>query len=224
MFSIRTNRPPEYRQPGHSQGETALKDNFARFFEWGLGLKNPIRQIPEIGERLGFGARVHPLGFVVVYLSEKGRGEMTPEICGVVRANLYPYGVVLNDDIHSHGFDFYSGVIQGELTNTRYFPDWSQRAPDGEGYIGYEGRVDTQGNNRTVRCTDATILISEPEVHGLERGQTYTMSPKDSFHAVDVEADIQTATIFCKTPNFWGHEGISLTLRRATEPPVPSEY
>jgi hypothetical protein len=93
-------------------------------------------------------------------------------------------GVELKDDIHSHGFDFFSGVIAGELTNTRYFPDWKDRVTLGEGLIGYEGRVDIRGNNETVRATDAIIAMPRSEAEELERGQTYTMPPKNHFHAV----------------------------------------
>jgi hypothetical protein len=132
--------------------------------------------------------------------------------------------VELKDDIHSHGFDFFSGVIAGELTNTRYFPDWKDRVTLGEGLIGYEGRVDIRGNNETVRATDAIIAMPRSEAEELERGQTYTMPPKNHFHAVDVESGVGTATIFCKTPTFWGSDGISLTLRRPDEGPVPTQY
>lgn len=224
MFNIRTNKPPEYKYFSESVEKTSLEENFERFLEWGLGLRNPVRQIPQIGERLGFGTKVHPIGFVVVYLSEKGRGELTASISGIVRANIYPLGVELRDDIHSHGFDFYSGVIQGELTNTLYFPDWSQRTLEGEGMVGYEGKVDVKGNNKTVLATRACIPTPRSEVNELAKGDTYTMKPKDFFHAVGVGEGIGTATIFCKTPNYGGSDGISLTLRWPDEDPVPTTY
>ena len=225
MFGIRTNNPPEYRGSKHPEGYLSLEANFERFFEWGLALKNPLKQIPKIGEELGFGARIHPLGFHVVYLSEKGRGEMTPEISGIVRANLYPPGVKIEDDIHSHGFDFYSGVVMGELTNTRYYPEWGVGyLPDGEGMVGYEGRVDIYGNNKTVKATRASIPVPRSEVEVVERGASYTMEPKNSFHAVSIESGEATVTIFCKTPNYGGSDGISLTLKWPDEDPVPTTY
>lgn len=225
MFSIKTNNPPEYRYCRESAEKTSLEENFERFFEWGLGLRNPLKQIPKFGEGLGYGIKVHPLGFTVVYLSEKGEGERTPRINGIVRANLYPPGVVIEDDIHSHGFDFFSGVAQGELTNTLYFPKWgSGNVPDGEGMVGYEGRVDYRGNNVTVRATTASIPLPSSQVHEIARGESYTMKPKNFFHAVSVAEGVGTATIFCKTPNYGGSDGISLTLKWPNEDPVPATY
>jgi hypothetical protein len=226
-FFINRNMPPEYAYPHRPLGlaHASLEVNFERFLEWGMGLRNPLKQIPQIGEKLGFGMKVHPLGFTVVYLSEKGRGEMTPCINGIVRANLYPPGVEIQDDIHSHGFDFHSGVIQGELTNTQYFPVWgSGYLPDGEGMVGYEGRVDVYGNNKTVRATTATIPVPRSEAQELGKGDTYTMKPKNYFHAVSVAEGVGTATIFCKTPNYGGSDGISLTLKWPDEEPVPETY
>ena len=224
-FSIRTNMPPEYRDLGHPQGHLSLEENFEKFFEWGLSLRRPLTKIPGMAERLGFGTKIHPLGFHVVYLSEQGRGEMTPSIRGMVRANIYPPGVELRDDIHSHGFDFYSGVIAGKLTNTRYFPEWGRnRVPEGEGLIGYEGRVDMYGRNQTVRATDAIIATPRSEAEELVRGAIYTIPPKNFFHAVDVPERVGTVTIFCKTPTYSGSDGISLTLRKPVEEPVPANY
>lgn len=226
-FFVKRNLPPKYSYPDHPGNDATLEANFERFLEWGLSLRNPIKQIPRMADHLGFGSRVHPLGFHVVYLSEKGRGEMTAGISGIVRANLYPPGVEIQDDIHSHGFDFYSGVVQGELTNTRYYPVWGREAgyvPDGEGMVGYEGRVDVYGNNQTVRATTATIPVPRSEVHELSPGDSYTMGPKNFFHAVGVEEGVGTATIFCKTPNYGGSDGISLTLKWPDEDPVPESY
>ena len=93
MFGLRKNLPPSYDQ------ELGIEGNFERFLEWGLALKHPQVQIPEIGEQLGFGVRIHPIGFMVVYLSQPSRGMLTMNTYGSVRADVFPRGVQYEDDI-----------------------------------------------------------------------------------------------------------------------------
>jgi hypothetical protein len=125
---------------------------------------------------------------------------------------MYPKGVELADDIHSHGFDFFSGVVQGELTNRQYYPDWSQQVPDGEGLAGYEGRVNIIGDNETERVMDAVIPVPPSTASEVGRGERYSMPPKNYFHAAEVESGVPTVTIFCKTPTYDNNDGLSLTL------------
>ena len=214
MFSLRTNLPPSY--------DTRLNvpQNFERFFSWGLELRKPFKTIPEMGERLGFGIRVHPLGFMAVYLSPPSRGLHTMSIWGTARADIFFPGNGLQDDIHSHGFDFVSGIVSGTLLNTRHYPDFSQCAPNGTGFVGYETRTDSEGNNHTTRATDATVVVPEHTTERLTSGDTYTMQPRTDFHSVDSPEG--AITIFCKTPTYSGHDGLALLLRRP-ESPAPSE-
>ncbi|MBP7769201.1 hypothetical protein KA075_01785 [Candidatus Saccharibacteria bacterium] len=50
MFSIKKNLPPKY-----GEGTVGLKEDFERFFQWGLDPRNPHRQIPKMADQLGFG-------------------------------------------------------------------------------------------------------------------------------------------------------------------------
>jgi len=216
MINLQKDVPPSYDQ------ESSLETNFDRFFDWGMSLRQPMRQIPEIGERLGIGVKVHPIGFMVIYLSQHNEGLATVAIRGEARADLFPPDVVINEDIHSHGFNFYSGVVSGEIANTRHYPDFNQRSPDSEGYIGYESSVDVFGNNHTVRATDATIVIPTFRTEVLGKGGMYTMAPRIDFHSVSSEAG--AITVFCKTPTFEGSDGQALVLRRPDRPPTPEIY
>jgi hypothetical protein len=118
--------------------DQGYEDNFKSYFDWATSLRNPMEQIPKIAEKLGFGIRRHPIGFVAVYLSKRDGGIATPTVTGLARVNLYPPGDPMKEDIHCHGFDFRSGVAAGVVLNRRHHPDFSIRLPKGEGYIGYE--------------------------------------------------------------------------------------
>lgn len=215
MFSVKRNLPPEYAS------DRDIRDNFERFFDWGLGLKNPRDQIPKIGDELGFGVRRHPIGFLVVYLSRPSQGILS-DVWGSVRADIFPVGVEYEDDIHCHGFDFFSGVVAGGLRNTRHYPNWQLQAPDGEGYIGYESSVDLLGVNETIQATDAIVVIERSEAEVLESGDTYTMVPRTDFHSVST--DEGAVTIFCKTPTYDGHNGLALVLRKPDSEAPPLNY
>ena len=221
MFSIKKNLPPKY---GEGTGE--LREDFERFFQWGLDLQDPHKQIPEMAHQLGFGAKVHPLGFHVVYLSEQDHGALSPQT-GVVRANFFPPGVKIREDVHSHGFDFHSGVAQGGFTNLDYgrFSDFPPPTTYGVGLVGYEGRVnETTGENETVLALKPVVVLPKPRRQELSRGSSYTMPPKDYFHGLGEFSEGPTVTIFCKSPNYGGSRGISMTLRDPNDAPVPEEY
>lgn len=199
-----------------------ISENFERFFDWGLGLKNPQDQIPEIGRNLGFGVRRHPIGFTVVYLSPPNRGIHTMGLWGAVRADIFPAGVDFQDDIHSHGFDFFSGIIDGELSNTRHYPDWGQADDEGLGYVGYESSVDFAGNNITTQVTDATVVIPHSESEEMAVGDSYTMKPRVDFHSVSAVGG--AVTIFCKTPTYEGQDGLALVLKKPDASAPPTQY
>lgn len=217
MASLIYNLPPEY------DNDRTYLDNFDRFFDWACSLQRPFDQIPDVGDRLGFGIRRHPIGFIAVYLSEPSRGIETVGCQGVARVNVYPPGAVMKEDIHSHGFNFKSGVVSGVLMNVRHYPDWSASLPDGEGYVGYETTIDDFGNNHSVQATDATIAINRSEAHELEAGDTYSLRPRVDFHSVHA-GDDGAVTFFSKTPTRKGADGKTLVLRRADEEPVPETY
>jgi len=209
-----SNKPPEYLN------NLSLQDNFERYFEWGLDLTDPVATFQELGLEWD----EHPLGFKVVYLTPRDRGDAMP-LRGQVRANVS--GAHILDDIHCHPFDFFSGIAklgrsQRPFRNIRYYPEWGNiplLKPDETGYIGYETYVDYAGKNHTVA---ATRLVPEPpsEVFELEVGDSYTMAPIVDFHAVDAEAD--TVTIFAKTPSVRGVK--ALMLRHQDLPPPPETY
>lgn len=205
--------PPAYN---NSQG---YEENFARFFDWATSLRRPMSQIPSIAEDLGFGVRRHPIGFVAVYLSERDGGVCTPSVTGIARVNIYPPGDAMKEDIHCHGFDFRSGVAAGILLNTVHHPDFSGAVPDGEGYIGYETRVDALGNNMVTQATDAVIAVPRSELHELSPGDEYSMRAGVDFHSV-AAGDQGALTVFCKTPS----DGISLVLKPAADVPPPDLY
>lgn len=212
LFNQRKNPLPEC-------GEyLSLEENFERFFEWSLGIKHPLKNIPEIGDKLGFGTRVHSLGFIAVYLTEPGKGQASPWIYETIRANIYPAGVPVREDIHSHGFEFVSGIACGDFTNTRHYPDFHALAAEGEGYVGYQTDVDFDGNNHIEPLADeARIVIGSSVTHELGRGEHYSMEPKNDFHNVSAEGGV--VTIFAKTQS----DDISLLLRRPEEGP-PEAY
>ncbi len=217
MVWLRTNKPPKY------DADESYQVNFDTFFDWALTLRNPARQIPEIGDKLNFGIRRHPIGFIAVYLSPRARGLHTLGRTGLARANIYPAGVELQEDIHSHGFDFTAGVAGGMLRNIRHYPDWATKLPEGEGYTGYETSVDTHGQNHTVRATNATISIPQSEVQELEPGAIYSLRPRVDFHSVQA-GEAGAVTVFCKTPTYSGQDGLTLILKKPNEDPPPETY
>jgi hypothetical protein len=82
-----------------------------------------------------------------------------------VRANFFPPGVKIREDVHSHGFDFHSGVAQGGFTNLDYgrFSDFPPPTTYGEGLVGYEGRVnETTGENETVLALKPVVVLPKP--------------------------------------------------------------
>jgi len=181
-----------------------------------------MRQIPTIGEDLGFGVRRHPLGFIAIYLSQQVAGLHTLGRTGTARANFYPPGIKLAEDIHSHGFEFVSGVI-GQLLNTRHHPDWDTKLPDGEGLIGYQTYVDAFGRNHTARVTDAVVSVPTSKTETLYTGAIYSLRPKIEFHSVEAGED-GAITVFCKSPGLVGPDGMTLILRRPEEPAPPEVY
>jgi hypothetical protein len=211
------NLPPVYNI------DQSYLDNFDRFFDWAVSLNDPFRQIPEMGDNLGFGIRRHPIGFIAVYLSEHPRGLETICLEGVTRANIYPSGSIMKEDIHSHGFDFMSGVAKGTLVNVRHYPDWSASLPDGEGYVGYETSVDALGQNHTIQATNATVAIPRSEKHELQAGDTYTLKPREDFHSV-YAGDHGAVTLFSKTTTYEGQDGATLVLRRPDQEATPEVY
>jgi hypothetical protein len=105
--------PPEYDR------ETTLEENWQRYYEWALELPQPAVQIVEHGLEV----RRHPIGFTAVYLTERLYGMGTPWGRGIIRANIIEPRKgrePLRDDIHSHGYWFVSGLVDGEVTNNRY--------------------------------------------------------------------------------------------------------
>ncbi len=217
MTWLHTNSPPVYNEGKPYQ------DNFGEFFHWALTLKHPMRQIPIIGEELGFGVRHHPLGFMAIYLSRRTSGLHTLGLTGIARANFYPPGVKFAEDIHSHGFDFVSGVAAGVLLHTRHYPDWDTRLAEGEGYIGYETSADAFGQNHTIRATGAVVSIARSEASVLQSGTMYSLKPRVDFHSVEAD-DSGAVTVFCKTPTYTGQDGQSLMLRKPSEQPPPEVY
>lgn len=202
----------------YSQNHT---DNFESFFDWALELREPEKQLTATAVEYGFGGKIHRLGFTVLYLSSPDEGANGPDVSGIVRVDMYPPGAIIRDDIHSHGFDFVSGLVKGEFSNMRHYPDFSKTAPDGEGYIGFETSVDAHGENNVVQATDATIYVPPPEVHELKPGDTYTMRPRTDFHSIVGSGAI---TIFCKTPTYQGHDGQALFLRRQHDVDAEASY
>ena len=217
MSFLHRNTPPVY---DHSRSHD---ENFDKFFDWTCSLKHPFKQVPQIGENLGFGIRRHPIGFIAVYLSERDNGIHNSCLSGIARVNIYPPGVEMKEDIHCHGFDFKSGVANGVLINTSHQPDWGAHATDGEGYIGYETTVDQEGRNHTVQATDATIVIASSKVQELEAGDTYSLRPLVDFHSVYAGED-GAVTVFSKTPTYEGRDGTTLVLRKPDQPPIPDIY
>ncbi len=221
MAFIRRNTPPKYKS------HESYKANFPRFLEWALELRNPFKQIPEIGEELNFGIIKHPLGFTAIYLSSRASEMYAVGSSGIARVNIYPRGADVKDDIHSHGYDFESGVAAGALLHTRHFPDFSHEArlPDGEGYIGYETRVDPITRiNRLERVTTACISEPSSQIEILNPGDTYSLRPRIDFHSVASE-ECGAITIFCKTPTYTGQDGDSLVLvKPGRSSGMPSAY
>ncbi len=202
--------------PQYNQRES-IEANFERFFEWALGLVDPAKDIIEASAKAGFETRIHPLGFRVVYLSPRDKGLETAWLTGVARADIYPPGARIKDDIHSHGFSFVSGVVAGRLTNVPEYPDFSQAVVNGEGYIGYETRVDAGGNNHLEQVTDATVAVSHFEPQELMMGETYGMGPKNEFHHVKAS---DAVTLVCKTPS----DELSLVLRKPDDLVTAVQY
>jgi hypothetical protein len=217
MVWLRKNTPPAYDH------RKTYRDNFDEFFHWALDLRNPLRQIPEIGNRLKFGVRRHPIGFIAVYLSPRDEGLRTIGNTGLARANIYPPGSKMKDDIHCHGFEFASGNAKGTLLNTLHYPDWSNKLPDGEGYVGYETSVDLFGQNHTVRATDAVVSIPRSETHVLQVGDTYSLRPRIDFHSV-AAGEEGAVTIFCKTPTLSEQDGLTLVLKGPDDAEPPGTY
>lgn len=197
-------------------------ENFETFFDWALELENPEKQLAATAVEYRFGGKIHRLGFTVLYLSAADEGMNGPDTSGIVRVDMYPPGAVIRDDIHSHGFDFVSGLVKGEFSNVRHYPDFRKTAPEGEGYIGFETSVDAYGNNNVVQATDATIYVPPtPEVQVLKPGDTYTMRPRVDFHSIVGSGAI---TIFCKTPTYEGHDGQALFLRKPGDVDAEDSY
>lgn len=226
MPFLRTDRPPRYDH------ERSQRENFDEFFGWALGLKRGIRRVPQIAEEADLGMRQHPLGFWVVYLSERYNGplesrpaRLTGACTGIARANFYPPGEELRDDIHSHGFDFLSGCADGRLLNMRYYPDFSRDAkvPEGEGMTGYQSSMGLDGVNRTTKVTAAVIPTPRGELEVLEAGDTYAMQRVFDFHSVAAEG-LGALTIFVKDVPEVGQPGQSLMLVGPGSPPPPAEY
>ncbi len=209
--------PPAYDH------ERSLNENFEKFFEWGSSFHNPTHRIPRIAESLGYGLRQHPIGFTVVYLSERDKGVCSPGVTGVARVNIYPPGDAIKEDVHCHPFNFLSGIGAGVLLNTMHYPDFSTALPEGEGYIGYETRVDALGKNHTTQAIDAVVAIPHSEVHELSPGEVYEMRAGVDFHSVAAGPD-GALTIFCKTPSGQGNNGLSLVLKPPKEAPPPKSY
>lgn len=206
MTFFNRNHPPKY------DSHRTYAENLDEFSGWAQGLRNPSRSIKSLAEAAGYSSREHSLGFTVVYLS----APVNPyESCtsGVARAHIYPTDREIADDIHSHGFSFESTVIAGDLVHNLHYPDFSRRLPDGEGYVGYETRVDTLGHTTIQQATDATVYIPRDKSirQELKPGDRYRLGGKNAFHSV---AGMGTVTVFCKTPSTDGSNGDSLVLRR----------
>lgn len=210
MVNFRKNLPPKYDDTQEHS------DNFSEFFDWATSLKNPTRSIKELVEQRGYEAREHSLGFTVVYLSARHQGPQGGWHSGVARAHLYPNDRLVRDDIHSHGFDFVSGVVAGDLAHTRHYPVFGAPLPDGEGFVGYETSVSIDGTNSVVQATDATISIPRHETDELKPGDIYKLGGRDKFHSVGGQGAV---TVFCKSPA----DDISLILRKP-EDAAPRDY
>jgi len=217
MAELMRHVPPEYDH------RVTYLENFDRFFDWANGLIYPATDIVSIGERLGLTAKHHPLGFTALYLSERHGGSPSSSRTGLARVNIYPAGEVFRDDPHCHGFDFKSGVAAGGLINTMYNPDFSHALPDGEGYIGYETRVNCLGVNSVTQVTDAVVDIGKAHSVELSQGQTYEMRAQKDFHSVAAMEE-GAVTIFCKTPASTGVARDSLLLRLPDQPTPPESY
>lgn len=220
MAFLRTNRPPQY-DPAKDR-----RQNFEEFFGWGMSLRQGMGQLLQIAEDVDLPARRHPLGFWVVYLGGGGPGTIkSPGCTGIVRANFYPPGEELRDDIHNHGFDLDSGCIDGELHNIRHFPDFSPEAqlPDGEGLVGYMSSPDVLGVNHTMRVMSAVIPEPRSELQVLGPWDTYSMEREVDFHSI-AAAGKGALTIFAKTPYAVAQDGASLMLKRPQDPPPPAQY
>lgn len=205
------NRPPVYNY------DASPEDNFKKFFDWGLSLKDPFKQIPEIGQELGFGIRKHPIGMVAVYLSAPSRGIYTPEITGIARADIYSPDEPVNDHKHTHGFSSTGGNVDGDFTNTLHFPEKADKGT----YIEYRTTVDKEGRNHTHRVSDApTVIVPRSEAHHLKPGEVYHLRP-DEYHSVSAG---RAVTVFIKTPAKMGKEGESSILLKPGDTPPPAVY
>lgn len=226
MVFLRTNKPPIYDH------ERSRQENFDEFFGWALGIKNAIRKVPEIADRAGLGMRQHPLGFWVVYLSERYDSLIenhpsvaNPGCTGIARANFYPPGEEFRDDIHSHGFDSTSGCADGILLNMRHFPDFSgPGVEDGEGLIGYQSTVGIDGVNRTQKVTAATIPVPRSELQVLEVGDTFAMRRQEDWHSIAAAPGLGALSIFAKESPIVGQDGQSMMLVRPDGKAPPAEY
>jgi hypothetical protein len=223
MAELLTGAPPIYDQ------HASYKTNFPKFFDWACSLEDPRKQIPEIGEQLGFGVRRHPLGFIAVYLSPQSQRPDSPfadmGITGIARANIYPGDVSVKEDIHSHGFDFEAGGVDGTLLNTRFFPDFHNPLSEGEGLIGYETRVGVWGDiNHVEQVTGAVVRATDSTTYEVSPGDTYSLRPRNEFHRVHAADSGGVVTIFCKTTPYQGNAGMSLMLINPGDPPPPARY
>jgi hypothetical protein len=223
MATLVTGAPPEYDQ------RLSHSENFPRFFDWALTLRDPIRQIPEIGEQLGFGVRRHPLGFTAVYLSSSSQPADSPfadrSISGLARANIYPGDLSVREDIHCHGFDFESGGVGGVLLNNRFSLDYDDPLPEGEGLIGYQTRVDVWGDiNHVERVTGAVVRATVIRTEEVSPGDSYSLKPRTEFHMVQAADSRGAVTVFCKTTPYQGNAGTSLILVRPGDPPPVAQY
>jgi hypothetical protein len=189
------------------------------FTDWALKLRSPAEEIPRIAERELSSAAItqNVLGFYSVYLygmikTPSGGFIRDPFASKIVRANIYLPGHSLAEDIHTHGFDFISTVVQGGFGHDIIRDmQWSELPEVSEEeimtfkyYRGHEVTPRFGGKNEVF--IDALRPISKAHVDNLleyerlERGQSYSMPMMEQFHRVTL-GDIKqpVVTLFAKT-------------------------
>lgn len=212
---LRSNVLPEYDE------RLRLEENHERFMEWAVDLSRPMEQIPEIAEQYGFPSRRHPLGFIAVALSPRQHNQMDMST-GHARADIFPIGQTIEDDIHTHGFGFLSGVAAGIVHNTMHSIDFQNATPQDNGYLAYETRINEFGDNETVLIDpDPACYPMQSTTTVLRLGDTYTMRLREDFHSIAAESAV---TVFCKTPTLPGRKGTAIFLRKSNQPEPPAFY
>ena len=184
--------------PPYDNGDS-LEANFKVFFEWASDLRRPEEVLIAVSERAGFKQRRHPLGFVAVELSPaKDTEDLLDHRTGLARANIYPKGLIIEPDIHCHGFDFFAGVVHGQLENTDHQLDFSRETAGEDTYRSFVSVVNEFGENEVSLLQErSTITVTSSTTHTLGQGDTYSMRAQVDFHSV---AGDGLVTILCKTP------------------------